>query len=143
MLFFPFIFIANLALASGLLIHLVGWSVIYGVLGVSMRAYSEMDGGTKIILAIIYPNVGLQWGINVMNNMKTKGSQWSNLLESSEEGDPITMGVVWILFLVNIILYGTITWYMDSVHPGPYGVAKKWYFCFQVVKYNSYLIHVC
>ena len=115
-----------------------------------MRAYSEMDGGTKIILAIIYPNVGLQWGINVMNNMKTKGSQWSNLLESSaEEGDPITMGVVWILFLVNIIVYGIITWYIDSVHPGPYGVAKKWYFCFQVnceilILIKTYLqLHQC
>ena len=133
---FPFIFTANLALASGLLIHLVGWSVVYGVLGVDETKYSKMDGGTKIILAIIYPNVGLQWGINVMN---MKGSQWSNLFESSKEGDPITMGVVWILFLVNIILYGTITWYIDSVHPGPYGVAKKWYFCFQV-RYNLCLL---
>ena len=30
-----------------------------------------------------------------------------------------------------MLIFGFITWYIDSVHPGPYGVAKKWYFCFQ------------
>ena len=60
------------------------------------------------------------------------GSQWNNLFERAVDDDPITMGVVWIVFLVNMILFGIITWYIDSVHPGPYGVARKWYFCFQV-----------
>ena len=42
------------------------------------------------------------------------------------------MGVVWILLLVDVLIYGFLTWYMDSIKPGPFGVAKKWYFLFQV-----------
>ena len=97
-----------------------------------------MAGATKVILAIIYPNIGLHWGIKVMSFHENAGtgSQWNNLFEKAMDDDPITMGVVWVLFLVNILLFGIITWYIDSVHPGPFGVAKKWYFCFQVHMYN-------
>jgi hypothetical protein len=42
------------------------------------------------------------------------------------------MGSIWGMFVANMIIYGLITWYIDSVKPGKYGVAKKWYFLFQV-----------
>jgi hypothetical protein len=28
------------------------------------------------------------------------------------------MGVVWVMFLVDILLYAVIVWYMDNVRPG-------------------------
>jgi hypothetical protein len=28
------------------------------------------------------------------------------------------MGVVWVMFLVDILLYAVIVWYMDNVKPG-------------------------
>ena len=37
-----------------------------------------------------------------------------------------------LMFLVDIILYLVITWYLDAVFPGSYGVPQKWYFPFQV-----------
>ena len=123
---------ANLALTAGILIHIIGYLVIYGV--VTDTAYAAMSGGVKVILAMLYPNIGLAWAIKVLQYYENSGTgcQWSNLFTTSQPGDPITMGVVWILFFVNMGIYGTITWYIDSVHPGPYGVSKKWYFCFQV-----------
>lgn len=84
-------FLANLALTAGILIHIVGWLVVYGLVmkyfdftvflnkelsfyfsilishscffQVTDEKYGEMSGATKVILAIIYPNIGLQWGI--------------------------------------------------------------------------------
>ena len=130
--YFNAIFAANLALTAGILIHIIGYLVIYGV--VTDTAYAAMSGGVKVFLAMLYPNIGLAWAIKVLQYYENSGTgcQWNNLFTTSHPGDPITMGVVWILFLVNVALYGTITWCIDSVHPGPYGVSKKWYFCFQV-----------
>ncbi len=32
--------------------------------------------------------------------------------------DSLSMGVVWVMFLVDILLYAVIVWYMDNVRPG-------------------------
>lgn len=44
----------------------------------------------------------------------------------------MTMGVVWAMLLADMLIYGIIIWYVDAIFPGKYGVAKKWYFPFQV-----------
>ena len=130
--FYLHLILANLALTAGIVIHIVGFMIVFAT--VNDDKYASMSGGAKIFYALIYPNIGLQWGIKVMvsNEISGSGAQWSNLFSRKLEDDPITMGVVWILFLMNVLIFGTITWYIDSIHPGPYGVAKKWYFCFRV-----------
>jgi len=42
------------------------------------------------------------------------------------------MGLVWLVFLGNMVVFAFITWYIDNIKPGKYGVAKKWYFVVQV-----------
>ena len=64
------------------------------------------------------------------------GVQWSNLFTRSDPANSLTMGAVWGMFIVEMIIYGFITWYIDAINPGQYGVAKKWYFLFQVRKQN-------
>ena len=34
------------------------------------------------------------------------------------------------MFVVDIILYSALTWYIEAVFPGKYGVSKPWYFPF-------------
>ena len=99
---------------------------------------SQLSPGLKIFLAIIYPNFGLFWGTKVIEKFEitSTGSQWPNLFETPLPGNPISVGVVWAVFIASMLFYGTITWYIDSVHPGPYGAAKRWYFCFQVCNIN-------
>jgi hypothetical protein len=65
---------------------------------------------------------------------RTTGVQWSNLFKRTEPSDPLTMGSIWGMFLADMIVYSIITWYIDSVNPGKYGVARKWYFIFQVLE---------
>ena len=100
--------------------------------------YTNMGGGGKVSLALI-PNVALWWGIKVMASQEGsgQGSQFSNLFDRMSPNDPITMGVVWIMLIVDIFVYGFITWYLDSVKPGQYGVAQKWYFLFQVTTFTT------
>jgi hypothetical protein len=61
------------------------------------------------------------------------GLTWMNLFEpaSGIKGD-ISVGLVWLMFIVDIIIYSIVTWYISSVMPGKYGLAKPWYFIFMV-----------
>jgi len=54
---------------------------------------------------------------------------WRNFFipPSGQEGD-ISVGLVWVMLMVDIVIYSIVTWYIDSVMPGKYGVAKPWYF---------------
>lgn len=94
--------------------------------------YANTSGFTKILYAFI-PNVNLIWGIKVLTFQEGNGdgAQWNNLFDKKEPSDPITFGVVWIMFIVDIIFYSMVTWYLDSIKPGEYGVAQPWYFVFQ------------
>ena len=76
-------------------------------------------------------------------NLEGKGAglQWSTLFRRIRPEDPLTMGSVWIMFLVDIVFYGLVVWYMDNVAPGKYGVAKKFYFLFQVRPDNVKSVH--
>ena len=60
------------------------------------------------------------------------GLKWDNLWKRIEPDDPMTMGAYWLMFLVDILFYGILTWYIDNIKPGTFGVAKKWYFPFEV-----------
>jgi len=129
---FEFFFSANLALTAGILIHIVGFLVTFAL--VDDAKYASLSNAAKVLLTLIYPNIGLLWGTKVMKSREitSEGLHWSNLFDRIQPDDSMTMGLLWILFFVNMLIFAIITWYIDSVHPGPYGVAKKWYFCFQV-----------
>jgi hypothetical protein len=62
-----------------------------------------------------------------------EGLSWGNFFtpSSGKEGD-ISVGLVWVLLIVDTVLYSIVTWYIDSVMPGKYGVAKPWYFFIMV-----------
>ena len=135
------IFSANLALTAGILIHIVGFLVTFAL--VDDAKYASMSNASKVLLTLIYPNIGLLWGTKVMKSREitSEGLHWSNLFDRTQPDDSMTMGLLWILFFVNMLIFAIITWYIDSVHPGPYGVAKKWYFCFQVGTHEIQITH--
>ncbi len=54
--------------------------------------------------------------------------QWDTLDEPLFPDDDLTMGYVLLMFAVDAVLYGLITWYVDNVKPGPFGQAKPFYF---------------
>jgi hypothetical protein len=58
-----------------------------------------------------------------------EGLSWRNFFipPSGKEGD-ISVGLVWVMLIVDIVIYTIVTWYVDSVMPGKYGLAKPWYF---------------
>ena len=64
------IFVANLALTFGILVHIIGYLVIAGL--VTDDVYPDLAGSAKVILAILYPNFGLVWGLKVLQVKRNK-----------------------------------------------------------------------
>jgi hypothetical protein len=62
-----------------------------------------------------------------------EGLDWQNFFTSpsGKKGD-MSVGLVWVMFIVDSVLYSIVTWYIDSIMPGKYGVAKPWYFFIMV-----------
>ncbi|XP_072526701.1 phospholipid-transporting ATPase ABCA1-like [Salminus brasiliensis] len=58
------------------------------------------------------------------------GIQWKNIWISSQEDDPYSFIVSIIMMLIDTLLYWILTWYIENVFPGQYGIPKPWYFPF-------------
>ena len=46
--------------------------------------------------------------------------------------DEFSLGNVLAMLIVDTFLYGILTWYIEHVFPGAYGLPKAWYFPFQL-----------
>ncbi|XP_072015894.1 ATP-binding cassette sub-family A member 2-like isoform X3 [Amphiura filiformis] len=59
------------------------------------------------------------------------GVQWDNLDRSPVEHDQFNLQRVIIMMAVDAVLYAILTWYIENVHPGSYGLPRPWYFPLQ------------
>ena len=60
------------------------------------------------------------------------GLTWKNFSKPVSSDTEITMAHIMMMFLVDCVLYLLITWYVDNVRPGEYGIPRKFYFPFTV-----------
>ncbi|XP_067284959.1 phospholipid-transporting ATPase ABCA1 [Pseudorasbora parva] len=58
------------------------------------------------------------------------GIQWSNIRISPQENDRYSFIVSIVMMLFDAFLYWIMTWYIENVFPGQYGIPKPWYFPF-------------
>nr|XP_006817327.1 PREDICTED: ATP-binding cassette sub-family A member 2-like [Saccoglossus kowalevskii] len=59
------------------------------------------------------------------------GLQWSNLGRSPLEQDQFNLLHIMLIMIGDASLYFVVTWYVEAVHPGSYGLPRPWYFPFQ------------
>ena len=119
----------NLALSLGVLIHILTFIIPNNSINRTSDSSTNYSFSTKMAMGLI-PNVNLIWGIKMLMSAESRGSglQWSNLFSRGEPDDPLTMGAVWLMFLLDCLIFALITLYMDKVAPGKFGVARPWYF---------------
>ncbi|XP_046463654.1 ATP-binding cassette sub-family A member 7-like isoform X2 [Daphnia pulex] len=60
-----------------------------------------------------------------------EGAQWSNIATSPKDGDAYSLLGCILMMLFDAVLYLILTWYVETVFPGQYGIPKPWYFMFQ------------
>lgn len=60
------------------------------------------------------------------------GIQWRDLLNPVNVDDDFCFGQVLGMLLLDSVLYGLVTWYVEAVFPGQFGVPQPWYFFLMV-----------
>uniref|UniRef100_A0A4W5KN67 P-type phospholipid transporter n=1 Tax=Hucho hucho TaxID=62062 RepID=A0A4W5KN67_9TELE len=118
---------ANLAAACGGIIYFTLY--LPYVLCVAWQDYVSF--GAKVIVSLLSP-VAFGFGCEYFALFEEQGVgiQWSNLLSSPLEEDSYSLTTSICLMLFDSFLYGVMTWYIEAVFPGQYGIPRPWYFPF-------------
>lgn len=77
-------------------------------------------------------NVAFGYGCNFIATWEEQaiGLQWSNMALSPVNDDDFNMLHCIAMMIIDTILYGLLTWYIEAVFPGQYGIPKPFYFPF-------------
>ncbi|MBN3299367.1 ABCA2 protein, partial [Amia calva] len=59
------------------------------------------------------------------------GIQWRTINQSPVEGDDFNLLLSMLMLSIDACVYGVLTWYIEAVHPGMYGLPRPWYFPLQ------------
>ncbi|KAF3837016.1 hypothetical protein F7725_004480 [Dissostichus mawsoni] len=116
---------ANLAAACGGLIYFV----LY-LPHVLCYAWRDVMGFQVKVAVSLLSCVAFGYGCENFAKYEEQGIgiQWSNILQSPEEGESYTFIVSIIMMLFDAAFYWLLTWYIENVFPGQYGIPKPWYF---------------
>uniref|UniRef100_A0A3B4AZ28 P-type phospholipid transporter n=1 Tax=Periophthalmus magnuspinnatus TaxID=409849 RepID=A0A3B4AZ28_9GOBI len=118
---------ANLAAACGGIIYFTLYLPY-----VLCVAWSDYIGfGAKVFASLLSP-VAFGFGCEYFALFEEQGVgiQWSNLLNSPMEEDDFSLRTTITLMYVDAVLYGVLTWYLEAVFPGQYGIPRPWFFPF-------------
>ncbi|XP_072260468.1 phospholipid-transporting ATPase ABCA1 isoform X4 [Pyxicephalus adspersus] len=118
---------ANLAAACGGIIYFTLYLPF--VLCVAWQDYIGFP--LKIFASFLSP-VAFGFGCEVFALFEEQGVgvQWGNLLDSPLHEDGYSLTTSSFLMLFDTLLYGVMTWYIEAVFPGQYGIPRVWYFPF-------------
>ncbi|XP_061580685.1 phospholipid-transporting ATPase ABCA1-like [Cololabis saira] len=118
---------ANLAAACGGIIYFTLY--LPYVLCVAWTDY--IGYGAKVFASLLSP-VAFGFGCEYFSLFEEQGVgiQWSNLVSSPVQEDDFSLRSAIVLMYVDSVLYGVLTWYLEAVFPGQYGIPRPWYFLF-------------
>ncbi|XP_053558600.1 phospholipid-transporting ATPase ABCA1 isoform X2 [Bombina bombina] len=118
---------ANLAAACGGIIYFTLY--LPYVLCVAWQDYVGFP--MKIFASFLSP-VAFGFGCEFFALFEEQGVgvQWSNLLDSPLEEDGFNLTTSAFMMLFDTLLYLVMTWYIEAVFPGQFGIPRPWYFPF-------------
>ncbi|KAM6980899.1 phospholipid-transporting ATPase ABCA1b [Aplochiton taeniatus] len=116
---------ANLAAACGGIIYFTLY--LPYVLCVAWQDY--IGFGAKVFASLLSP-VAFGFGCEYFALFEEQGVgiQWSNLFSSPMEEDDFSLTTSLVLMYIDSVLYALLTWYIEAVFPGQYGIPRSWYF---------------
>lgn len=114
------------AAGSGIL-----WFLSYSPYFIIFNYLSEMTLQSNLISCIDF-NVAMALGAHMIGRFEGQGAgvQWSNIYKGVTVDDDFVFGHVLIMLAVDSVFYSILTWYIDGIFPGEFGIPKKWYFPF-------------
>uniref|UniRef100_A0A671TWM8 P-type phospholipid transporter n=1 Tax=Sparus aurata TaxID=8175 RepID=A0A671TWM8_SPAAU len=118
---------ANLAAACGGIIYFTLY--LPYVLCVAWQDY--IGFGAKVFASLLSP-VAFGFGCEYFALFEEQGVgiQWKNLVSSPLEEDDFSLRTAIAMMYLDSFVYGVLTWYIEAVFPGQYGIPRPWYFPF-------------
>uniref|UniRef100_K1QVF6 ATP-binding cassette sub-family A member 3 n=1 Tax=Magallana gigas TaxID=29159 RepID=K1QVF6_MAGGI len=112
------------AFASG-----IGYFCTYVPYFFLQSRYETMARSEKLGICILN-NMGMAFGINTIGLYEGTGygAQWNNFAKPATVDDNFSLLDSMLMLLGSSGVYLVITWYVDGVFPGEYGVPLPWYF---------------
>lgn len=115
----------------GMLVHIISFYIPYIVFITAHETYADMNLAAKLLLCLV-PNVGLAFAAIGMTEDESGGHLLGINDELYVSGDELTLGLVWLMFLVSAIVYALLVAYVDAINPGEFGQHESSLFCFMV-----------
>lgn len=120
---------ANIAAAVGGFLYFFTYTPYFFV----APRYNWMTLSQKL-LSCLLSNVAMAMGAQLIGKFEAKGTgiQWRDLLNPVNVDDNFCFGQVLGMLLLDSALYGLVTWYVEAVFPGQFGVPQPWHFFLMV-----------
>ncbi len=95
--------------------------------------YADVIETYQKFLASLSSTVAFSYGSEIIATFELQaiGVQWDNFYISPfVKQDGFSMNTVCLILLGDALFYMLLTWYIESIAPGEFGLAKPWYFLF-------------
>nr|QST14975.1 ABCA1-1 protein [Diaphanosoma celebensis] len=119
---------ANLAAACGGFIFLIGF-LPYNIIDFYDAKFTFWNTVGVCLLSNVAFGIGSEYLANY--ELLQTGAQWSNWAKSPMAAEEFSFCGCIVMLLVDSIVYLILTWYIEAVFPGQYGVPRPFYFMFQ------------
>ncbi|XP_025772506.1 ATP-binding cassette sub-family A member 3 [Puma concolor] len=117
LLFFLFLFVA------------VSFVTLLFCIKVSVAVLAHSDPSLVLVFLLCFAAASVSFSFMVSAFFsRGVGVQWRNLLSPVNVDDDFSFGQVLGMLLLDSVLYGLVTWYVEAVFPGQFGVPQPWYF---------------
>ncbi|XP_061179443.1 phospholipid-transporting ATPase ABCA3-like [Saccostrea echinata] len=93
--------------------------------------FSDMTKSTKMAICLLN-NMAMAFGFTSASEYETKGTgvRWNTFTKPPTVDGDFSFGDTILMLWVDSAIYLLITWYIDGVRPGEYGVPQPFYFPF-------------
>ncbi|XP_031510593.1 ATP-binding cassette sub-family A member 2 [Papio anubis] len=123
---------AKLASACGGIIYFLSYVPYMYVAIREEVAHDKITAFEKCIASLMSTTAfGLGSKYFALYEVAGVGIQWHTFSQSPVEGDDFNLLLAVTMLMVDAVVYGILTWYIEAVHPGMYGLPRPWYFPLQ------------
>ncbi|XP_056449000.1 LOW QUALITY PROTEIN: ATP-binding cassette sub-family A member 2 [Gadus chalcogrammus] len=123
---------AKLASACGGIVYFLSYVPYMYVAIREEVAHDKITAFEKCIASLMSTTAfGLGSKYFALYEVSGVGIQWKTIRQSPVEGDDFNLGLSMMMLIIDACLYGVLTWYIEAVHPGMYGLPRPWYFPLQ------------
>ncbi|XP_027890739.1 ATP-binding cassette sub-family A member 2 isoform X3 [Xiphophorus couchianus] len=123
---------AKLASACGGIIYFLSYVPYMYVAIREEVAHDKITAFEKCIASLMSTTAfGLGSKYFALYEVAGVGIQWRTISQSPVEGDDFNLSLSMMMLIIDAGVYGVLTWYIEAVHPGMYGLPRPWYFPLQ------------